>query len=553
MSLRCVLTGSLEKVLPQTEPPAWPCQHHSLPVGDRLNVQIAYRLDWDDVRCGNDRLFFSVDVRSGIRVQLFQVALMPVRVACPADHDDDYLTQGPAMLPDLLLPYDAQSGVHALGGQWSSLWVQLRAEEPGDYEAAFTCRSASGECLWSQPFSLHVCSLPLPAQKLIHTEWFHADCLADYYGLDVFSEAHWQVIEQQIACAADHGVNMILTPVLTPALDTAIGGERTTVQLVDITEANGVYTFGLTKLDRWLDMCRRHGIAHIEICHLFTQWGAKHAPKVMVHTETGLVKRFGWETQATDPAYIVFLQQLIPAVKECLKRHDYLKNSWFHISDEPTDEDAQDYAAARSAVLPLLQDVHVVDALSSFAMYQAGVVPKPIVATDHVEPFLAAQVPGLWVYYCVGQGRDVGNRFMSMPSRRNRILGVQLYLYRIEGFLHWGYNFYNSQYSLRHLDPFAETDAGATFASGDAFLVYPGADGCAWRLIRLEVLDEALHDLRALELLENLKGRAHVERLIRALAGQEITFRSYPRSEAFLYDLRSRVNQEIALWAQKDE
>ena len=42
--------------------------------------------------------------------------------------------------------------------------------------------------------------------------------------------------------ATDHGINMILIPVLTPPLDTAEGGERTTVQLVDITYENGKFT-----------------------------------------------------------------------------------------------------------------------------------------------------------------------------------------------------------------------------------------------------------------------------------------------------------------------
>ena len=46
-----------------------------------------------------------------------------------------------------------------------------------------------------------------------------------------------------------------------------------------------------------------------------------------------------------------------------------------------------------------------------------------------------------WVYYCCGQGYKVSNRFIAMPAWRNRILGVQLYKYKMEVFLHWGYNF----------------------------------------------------------------------------------------------------------------
>ena len=31
--------------------------------------------------------------------------------------------------------------------------------------------------------------------------------------------------------------------------------------------------------------------------------------------------------------------------------------------------------------------------------------------------------------------------------------GVLMYLHGIKGFLHWGFNFYNSQYSISHIDP----------------------------------------------------------------------------------------------------
>ena len=89
---------------------------------------------------------------------------------------------------------------------------------------AFTCR-----------FTLCVGRARLPAQTLLHTEWFHADCLASYYGVAPLSEEHWRILENFIRAAGEeHGINMLLTPVFTPPLDTAVNGERLTVQLVDV-------------------------------------------------------------------------------------------------------------------------------------------------------------------------------------------------------------------------------------------------------------------------------------------------------------------------------
>ena len=106
-----------------------------------------------------------------------------------------------------------------------------------------------------------------------------------------------------------------------------------------------------------------------------------------------------------------------------------------------------------------------------------------------------------------------------MPSVNNRIIGTQFYKYGIEGFLHWGYNFYFSQLSRHAVNPFLVTDGDYMVPSGDAFSVYPAPDGTAWAFV-----------MRLLE--GGLRGR--------------ITFSSYPRRAAFLLRLRERVNAAIA-------
>jgi hypothetical protein len=120
-----------------------------------------------------------------------------------------------------------------------------------------------------------------------------------------------------------------------------------------------------------------------------------------------------------------------------------------------------------------------------------------------------------------------------------------LYLYSITGFLHWGFNFYNSGHSLEHLDPFAITDGQGAFPSGDLFVVYPGEDYQPIESLRLVVLREALQDLRALQLLETVTSREEVEALIERMAGMRITFKHYPRQANFLLGLRSEVNSMI--------
>lgn len=192
-----------------------------------------------------------------------------------------------------------------------------------------------------------------------------------------------------------------------------------------------------------------------------------------------------------------------------------------------------------------LKDFPVLDALSTLEYYKKGIVEMPVPTNQQVHEFLDAGYPHRWVYFCSGQYMEVSNRFFAQPSCRNRILGVQLYLFDMEGFLHWGYNFYNSQYSIRKLNPYLVTDADDAFPSGDSFLVYPGEDGKPVESLRLMVLEEALNDCRALRMLEQIKGKAYVHQMVEEMAGMKITFWDYPRNAQFLIRLRERVNREI--------
>ena len=128
-----------------------------------------------------------------------------------------------------------------------------------------------------------------------------------------------------------------------------------------------------------------------------------------------------------------------------------------------------------------------------------------------------------------------------MPSHRTRVLGVQLYYYHIEGFLHWGYNFYNSRYSHSVLDPFGYADSGFFTPGGNSFLVYPGTDGTAWESLRLYALRAAMDDMRALCLYEETFGEEATQRLILEGTDGELTFTHYPTDPDYLPNLREKI------------
>ena len=491
------------------------------------------------------KTFVTVDSPIAACVRVRRVGYVPSEFPAYPVTDDNYVSKEPGLFPDPL--YDLEDGNLALSPMvYRALFVTVEPNgtvEPGTYP--ITVRLTCGEDTTCVTVEATVLAAQLPPQKLIHTEWFHADCLASYYGLPMLSEAHWARIEEHIAAAARMGINMLLTPVFTPPLDTAIGGERPTIQLVGVRVDQGKMTLDFTQLGRWIELCKKHGILYLEIAHFFTQWGAKCAPKVMATVDGEYKRLFGWETPAQDPAFVAFLRQLITELYPFCADRGYDKDHlFFHISDEPRDYQLEAYQAARNSVADLIAGSPNVDALSDFSFYQTGAVPTPIPASNHIGPFLEADLPQRWVYYCCSQHTHVSNRFIAMPGARTRIFGLQLYKFRIDGFLQWGFNFYYSQHSVYPIDPFTCTDSLGGFPSGDAFMVYPGPNGVI-ESMRYEYLHDALQDLRALQLLEQKIGRDAVLVLLEEFA-PGMTFESYPHSADALLAFREKVNALIA-------
>ena len=98
----------------------------------------------------------------------------------------------------------------------------------------------------------------------------------------------------------------------------------------------------------------------------------------------------------------------------------------------------ESYKAAKESLGNMLGGFHTFDALSSYEFYRHGLIDKPVPGNNEIEEFLANGLTDMWTYYCTGQFYEVSNRFMSMPSARNRIYGVQLYKYKIIGVITLG-------------------------------------------------------------------------------------------------------------------
>ena len=303
-------------------------------------------------------------------------------------------------------------------------------------------------------------------------------------------------------------MNMIMLPAFTPPLDTPVGKERPTAQLVGVTVKDGGYEFDFSLMERYIKLCFKAGMTHFEHSHLFSQWGARSAPKIMATVNGEYKQIFGWDTDSRSKEYGDFLRAYLRVLLPFLENVGVGKNILFHISDEPMEKHIEYYNNANDVVKNEIKGYMSGDALAHYQYYENGCVQIPIVAinSNEMDKFVE-NCDNYWAYY-TGESLYDGyaNRIVTTTGARNRIIGLQMYATNAKGFLHWGYNYYYDILSHGLFNPLTNP-CGYGQLPGTSFMVYAGIDGQAIPSTRMKVQYEGFNDYRALQLLESLKGR----------------------------------------------
>ncbi len=484
-----------------------------------------------------------LEVRCGLSLEVRRVGFVPAEFSDHPEGDDYVIGKGLHLFPDPLFPFGLSS-FQLKGNCTNVFFVTVKEEKKpvGSYPVWAQLFDKEGNLLGEASGTIRVTRGMLPELPIPVTDWMHYDGICNFYGISPFTPRFWTLCESFWRMASEHGINTVYVPLFTPPLDTAVGGERTTVQLVGVKKEGERYSFDLSLLKVFLCRADRCGMRWFELSHLFTQWGAQAAPKIVAE-ENGETRRiFGWDTPADGEAYTAFLEAFLPVLRAFLCENGYRERTFFHISDEPSEYWLEDYRKRRALVKRLLPDLIHIDAVSDGSIAEQGLVDLPVVSTDHIDGYLGGDKP-FWAYYCWPQCSGyLSNRMMNMPPERTRVIGMQLYESGAGGFLHWGYNFYNTALSKRPVHPFFETDAGGCFPAGDAFSVYPGEDG-AIASLRLELLREGYQDYRALLLLESLIGREETLSLLHEAGVRG--FREYPHGDDAFLSVRRAVDGAI--------
>ncbi len=517
---------------------------------------------------GNFCYRVSIAVETELPVEAWRVDYVAAMSAANPAGEPGYESNLPGLFPDILMPRPAKPELtpiriswgesqytekdvdhllNATDGDFQSVWFTVNPDSqmlmPGTYVLRLTMTELkTATVVAEEHLSLTVIDAALPAHEVYYTNWFHVDCICDLFEVKPYSNAFFKLFDEYVTNMVRHRQNTLLLPAFTPPLDTLVERERMNVQLVEVERTESGWKFGFDKMRRYVRHAKKCGIRTFEHSHLFSQWGALNTPNI--YDKNGK-RLFGFDTNATGEAYRAFIRAYLVEFLKFAEKEGIKDRLLFHISDEPTLNQLENYRAARAVVADLLEGYPVADAMSHLEFYEEGLVNNPVAMVKYAERF-DGKCPNFWLYYTGGTFEHFcTNRLVSNTAALTRVLGVQMYRYNAPGFLQWAYNYYYDFRSTGCCDPKGAPNTYRMYP-GVTYLCYPilGRSHChVVPSIREKLMAEAFDDLRALRLLESKIGRDATLALCEQKLG-ELSYRTIPEGEA-LRELREVINAAL--------
>lgn len=511
--------------------------------GERVSFQLIYTYKMDDVE-KREWVLYHPEISGPLAPYATLSAVRNVGVQKPcvgteaARADKNYLRTTPGLYPDVLTPLGVGNKFVSASDILNSIWIDI--EIPADTELSGKqtltvdiIKNKDSSKVASHTYTVDILPVALPEEKVLYTQFFYHGCISGYYQIPDYGAKHWEIMENYLSLARKEGMNTLFTPI-------------SLVRLHKLAPAK--YRADLSRFKRYIAMANRLGYKKIEISHLFTAGNCAHVGNLCYY-ENGEKKSMAG-MNATDPEVTAALRTLLSSIIRYMKKYDDDSRLIFHVADEPAADKIENFRAARATIADLIDPYDGVDAIygtsdAIAAYYKEGLIRCPSPETPHVEHFCSLGVEKLWTYYCCGPTEKYSNRFIAQSSPVTRSIGMQMYKFNVHGFLHWGINYYGGGDCGGFTLPYVDQSAQNWVSAGDSFTLYPAMNGTAYESIRAVIMQEALQDIRAMQLCESLYSKKEVVDAIEKAFGKELHFDTCAQDIDTMEKIRATINEMI--------
>lgn len=207
------------------------------------------------------------------------------------------------------------------------------------------------------------------------------------------------------------------------------------------------------------------------------------------------------------------------------------------LADEPQTHNDNTYRILAGIFRKFLPRIPIIDAVETTNL--GGGIDIWVPKQDTYEKWrpeyekLKAAGETMWFYTCAFPAGPIMNRSMDLPLTASRAVFWMGALYRLSGFLHWGFNYYIGS-DIWHSA--CCPHKGALLPAGDAHIVYPGLTA-PLRSMRFEAQRAGAEDYELLmQAIDNAPDET--DRIIRSVC---TSFRNYTREGTVLMDAEAHL------------
>jgi len=322
---------------------------------------------------------------------------------------------------------------------------------------------------------------PAGRDTLGYTNWFNVHAIARSHDLELWSEEFWTMLGRYAALMAKGRQNTFW------------------VRWSDVftKDAEGVPRLERARLERYVKTFTDAGLYWIE--------GAPFAGRPGGDWSTTTLNLGIVNLPATSEEGRAALAGMCEQLSVVIHENGWEGRWMQHLSDEPTNTNAEDYVKLAGVFRELLPGIPIIEATMSTKLAGAVDVWCPQVQEyqRHREFFEARRAAGdrLWVYTCLIPGGPWINRLLDMERLRPVYVGWAAAKYDLHGFLHWGFNHYRGDPFAKSVVPHGEPGSNNRLPAGDSHVVFPGPDG-PWSGQRFEAHRLGMEDYELLRMLK---------------------------------------------------
>jgi hypothetical protein len=364
---------------------------------------------------------------------------------------------------------------------WMTIDVPAR-QAPGVYKGKIDVGATGSKATLDITITVQSHTLPPPADWKFRLDlWQNPWVVAWHYDLEPWSDAHKSLLKEHLKLYADAGGKYITTyAVHSPWSDNSYMIEGGMIDWVKT--ANGKWKFDYKIFDEYVQLAMDAGIDEAITIYTPVPWGNRFRYK---DESTGSFVYESWApgTKEFKDHWDVFLTDL----RSHLKQKGWLDKTYLGINENALE---QTFAAIKVIKdhspqwrITYAGDWHQeLDMLLDDYSFLHG--KEPSMAQQKSR---SARGASSTFYVCCNPPKP--NNFVFSPPIEGRFLGWYSLAFGYDGFLRWAYDAWPA-------DPLRDARHGS-WAAGDCFLVYPGANSC----IRLEKLREGIVDFEKIKII----------------------------------------------------